>query len=182
MPHCPEKRCLTSMLPCTIIPFGIIKEREERIVEKKDEDLWRLSDEINRGIIQCRGVYAAWSRQHGISYNRMLVLYMIRECGFCTQKRICGSYLLPPQTVNHVITGMREEGLLAADPGKSKGREKAFVLTQRGEAYATPLLDSLTAVEQRAAERLGGEKLRQMIGMLLEYDRILRQALKESEL
>ena len=142
----------------------------------------KLYDQVNQAIIRCRGVYSMWAKNNNVSYNRMLVLYMIRECGFCTQKRICGSYLLPPQTVNHVITGMREEGLLAADPGKSKGREKAFVLTQRGEAYAAPLLDSLTVVEQRAAERLGGEKLRQMIGMLLEYDRILRQALKESEL
>ena len=49
-------------------------------------DALKLLGDINRAVIQFRGVYSAWSKKHGISYNEMLVLYTIRDNGFCTQK------------------------------------------------------------------------------------------------
>ena len=71
-------------------------------------------DTINRAIVQFRGIYSAWSASHGISYNEMLVLYTIRDQGYCTQKQICDSYLLPRQTINHVIAAMRQAGIAYA--------------------------------------------------------------------
>ena len=67
----------------------------------------KLYDQVNQAIIRCRGVYSMWAKNNNVSYNRMLVLYTIREFGFCTQKQICDSYLLPRQTVNHVISEMK---------------------------------------------------------------------------
>lgn len=46
----------------------------------KSETLKLLND-INSAIIKFRGIYSAWSYEHGISYNEMLVLYTIREQG-----------------------------------------------------------------------------------------------------
>lgn len=66
-----------------------------------DQQTKALWDQITRAIIKYRGIYAAWSKKHGISYNEMLVFYTIRDDGFCTQKQICDSYLLPRQTINH---------------------------------------------------------------------------------
>ena len=76
----------------------------------------KLYDQVNQAIIRCRGVYSMWAKNNNVSYNRMLVLYTIREFGFCTQKQICDSYLLPRQTVNHVISEMKKDGILVADP------------------------------------------------------------------
>lgn len=45
-----------------------------------------LLNEVNRAIIQFRGIYSAWSSIHHISYHEMLVLYTIREKGSCNQK------------------------------------------------------------------------------------------------
>ena len=101
-----------------------------------DNNTLSLLNDINRAIIKFRGIYSQWSSTHGISYNEMLVLYTIREKGFCTQKQICDNYLLPRQTMNNVITGMRENGILELSPENSAGRKKAFVLTAKGEAYA----------------------------------------------
>ena len=98
-----------------------------------DTSLELLGD-INRAVIKFRGVYSAWSKRHGISYNEMLVLYTIRDDGFCTQKGICDCYLLPRQTINNVITDMRKRGLLVVSPEYCRGREKAFVLTETGTA------------------------------------------------
>ena len=76
----------------------------------------KLYDQVNQAIIRCRGVYSMWAKNNNVSYNRMLVLYTIREFGFCTQKQICDSYLLPRQTVNHVISEMKKDGILDALP------------------------------------------------------------------
>lgn len=132
-----------------------------------------LINDINRAIIKFRGIYSTWSAVHGISYHEMLVIYTIREYGFCTQKQICDSYLLPRQTMNNVITGMRKNDLLEYSGEHSIGREKAFVLSVKGKEYAAPLLASLDAVESSALEQLGSEKLSMLTHLLLEYGKAL---------
>lgn len=144
-----------------------------------DKQVLLLLNNVNRSIIKFRGLYSAWSLANQISYNEMLVLYTLREHGFCTQKQICDSYLLPRQTMNHVIANMRRDGILEIDEQRCVGREKAFVLTEKGEQYATPLLESMNAFEKRAVELLGSEKLEVLTELMLEYDQALQKALKE---
>ena len=69
-----------------------------------DKNKLRMLNEINSAIIQFCGNYSAWCKAHGSGYNEMLVMYSIREKGYCTQKQICDQYLLPRQTINHVTT------------------------------------------------------------------------------
>ena len=140
----------------------------------------QLIREVNRGVIQFRGIYSTWSKRHNISYNEMLVLYTIRDEGFCTQKQICDSYLLPRQTMNNVFSKMHKDGIIEIDPAKGNGKEKAFVLTKKGQKYAAPFLTSMNSVELHAAEIIGQEKLRQMIALVNEYDRALQTALNEN--
>ena len=141
----------------------------------------KLYDQVNQAIIRCRGVYSMWAKNNNVSYNRMLVLYTIREFGSCTQKQICDSYLLPRQTVNHVISEMKKDGILVTDPEKSTGKEKALVLTPEGERYSEKLLYSLSWMEERAAKRLGEDKICRMTELFMEYDQILEEALGETD-
>ena len=141
----------------------------------------QLHAQVNQAIIRCRSVYSKWAKNNNVSYNRMLVLYTIREYGFCTQKQVCDSYLLPRQTVNHVITEMKKEGILVLDLEKSAGKEKVLVLTPEGEAYSEKLLYSLSRMEERAAKCLGESKIRRMTELFMEYDRALEEALEETE-
>lgn len=145
-----------------------------------DNNTLSLLNDVNRVIIKFRGIYSQWSSTQSISYNEMLVLYTIREKGFCTQKQICDSYLLPRQTMNNVITGMRENGILELSPENSAGREKAFVLTAKGKAYAQLLLDSMNRFEEQAVALLGDEKLATLTALMLEYDQALGQAMQDA--
>ena len=144
----------------------------------KSETLKLLND-VNSAIIKFRGIYSAWSYEHGISYNEMLVLYTIREQGYCTQKQICDSYLLPKQTMNHVFTVLRNQGILQYSNEKSVGKEKAYILSEQGKEYATPFLESLDTVELRAIELLGEDTLEHLTELLLQYDGALTKALEE---
>lgn len=140
----------------------------------------KLFDNVNRAIIKFCAIYFEWSRRHNISYHEMLVLYTIRENGYCTQKQICDNYLLPKQTIHNIISNMRENGILIYDESLSVSREKVFVLSEKGRKYAAPFLESLDLVESGAMEILGQEKLNKLIGLLLEYDMALNKALNES--
>ena len=144
-----------------------------------DQQTKALWDQITRAIIKYRGIYAAWSKQHEISYNEMLVFYTIRDEGFCTQKQICDSYLLPRQTMNHVFAKLCADGIIEVSAGHSAGREKAFVLTEQGLAYAAPLIESLNRMEEKAVALMGNEQLRAMKELVQTFDSALSAALEE---
>lgn len=143
-----------------------------------DQELLNLLAGINCAVIKFRGLYAAWAKRHGISYHELLVLYTIRDQGFCTQKQICDSYLLPRQTMNHVILDLRERGLLEFSPEHCAGREKAFVLSEAGKEYAAPLLEALNQMESQALQAFGREKLRKMVETVGAYDDVLQAAME----
>lgn len=150
-------------------------------MDNMDARLFAQLTAINQSVIQLRGLYSLWSSAHGISYNEMLVLYALREKGYCTQKSLCESYRLPRQTMNNVIAALRKRGLLAIDPALSRGREKAFVLTDTGRAKAQPLIDALEQFETRAASLAGEETLAALTRQMDIYNRALEQALAETE-
>ena len=147
-------------------------------MEQQTKELW---DHINHAIIKFRGVYAAWSKKHDISYNEMLVFYTIRDNGFCTQKQICDSYLLPRQTINHVFVKLCADGIIEISSEYSSGREKAFILTDRGRAYAGPLIDSLNRIEEKAIALMGEERICAMTELVQEFDFALNTALEEND-
>ena len=144
-----------------------------------DQQTKALWDQITRAIIKYRGIYATWSKRHDISYNEMLVFYTIRDEGFCTQKQICDSYLLPRQTMNHVFAKLYADGIIEISAAHSVGREKAFVLTEHGRAHAEPLIESLNRMEEKAVTRMGSEQLRAMNELVQTFDFALNAALEE---
>lgn len=151
------------------------KRLEWAILER---ELLNLLGDINCAVIKFRGLYAAWAKNHAISYHELLVLYTIRDQGFCTQKQICDSYLLPRQTINHVILDLRNRGVLVLSPQHCTGREKAFVLSEEGERYAAPLLEALNQMETQAIQTFGQEKVLGMVEAICAYDDVLQAAME----
>ena len=139
-----------------------------------------LASEVNRAVIKYRSVYSAWAKEHGVSYNKMLVIYTAQDNGYCTQKQICESYLLPKQTVNHVFVSMIADGELTECPEYNSGREKAYALTEKGKTLSRPLLDSIGTVEENAVEAMGEEKMNLLTELISEYGNQLSKALKEN--
>lgn len=144
-----------------------------------DEQMRELLVRANRSFVRYRGAYAKWSAMRGIGYNEMLVLYTINESGFCTQKQICESFLLPRQTIHNVISAMRKAGTVCVSPEHSKGHEKAFVLTPDGEKYAKPLMEDLASIEEKAIENLGLENFEKLAYLTECYESALNLAMEE---
>lgn len=138
-------------------------------------------NELNRAIIRFRNLYSCWATKNGISYHEMLVCYAIREFGFCTQKIICESYLLPKQTINNVFLKLRKNGILVQDNDAKKGKEKVFILSEKGKAYYRQIIMKLDAAESKAVDLIEFAKLRELEKLFSEYDRALSVAFGDNK-
>lgn len=87
---------------------------------------------------------------------------------------------MPRQTINHVINALRAQGILREQASLAPGREKAFVLTERGESYMGPFLASMNAMEARAVLQMGSEKLAELTDLMEQYSQALRKAMEET--
>ncbi|MBP1553506.1 MAG: winged helix-turn-helix transcriptional regulator [Oscillospiraceae bacterium] len=136
-----------------------------------------ILNSIDCAVYQYRGVYADWSRRYGIGYNEMLVLYTIREYGYCTQKQVCDRYLVPRQTINNVISRLIAEGLLIHKTSHNTGREKIFVLTEKGTSYFSEFMTSMNTVEEQAVALMGNENMQLMTQLLMQYNLLLKKSI-----
>lgn len=143
-----------------------------------NEETLDLLNLCNKSIIKFRGIYAEWSKEHQLSYNEMLVFYMLRENGYCSQKQICDNYLLPKQTIHHVISSLKDKGYLV-ETEDSMPKDKKYILTESGEAYVKPYMLSLNRIEKEAVEAIGADKLNIMCEILEEYSKLLQEKMEE---
>lgn len=87
---------------------------------------------------------------YNISYNEMLVLYILREFDFCTQKQIYDSYMLPRQAINYTISFMRANEIF-----------------------------ELIILEERTVKAMSKDKISTMTKLVLEFNNILNLFLNE---
>lgn len=87
---------------------------------------------------------------YNISYNEMLVLYILREFDFCTQKQIYDSYMLPRQAINYTILFMRANEIF-----------------------------ELIILEERTVKAMSKDKISTMTKLVLEFNNILSLFLNE---
>ena len=52
-----------------------------------NEQIRILMSNVNTSIIQIRGAYAAWAKEHGLNYHETLIFYAMRDNEECTQKQ-----------------------------------------------------------------------------------------------
>lgn len=141
----------------------------------------KLLESVNHSIIKFRGVYFLWAKKHDISYNQLLVLYSLRDYKFCTQKQICDNYLLPRQTINHTFEMLKNQKIICIDNTQNIGKEKAFVFTKYGKVYAEKFFKSLNKMEDYLINKMGIDKINQMVKLVEEYDNILIDYLTNHE-
>ncbi len=143
-----------------------------------NEQIRSLMSNVNTSIIQIRGAYAAWAKEHGLNYHETLIFYAMRDNEECTQKQIADSYRLPKQTVNNIITTLKKRGYIELVYGENNRKEKILKLTETGQAYYNRIMESIMKFEQMASERMGEERIRQMTDIAMEFGKILEDTIQ----
>lgn len=146
-----------------------------------DTNTLKMLSDINFSIIKVRSIYASWSKNNNINYHEMLILYSLRDNTACTQKQICDSYFLPKQTINNIVTDLKEKGYIRLTADKFNKKLKVLELTDEGKKYSDKYMNSLKEKEEKAVQIFGFEKLNQIVLLLNEYGNILDNFINNKE-
>ncbi len=142
-----------------------------------DRETQTLIRDLDCAIIKIRGAYAAWTRENGVRYHKMLVFYSICDNQTCSQRQICEDYVLPKQTVHNTVRTLTEAGYLRLVPSGRNRKGKRLQLTARGREYAKQIMEPLMRLEETAVQEMGMENIRTMTEAALRYGKILENGM-----
>ncbi len=114
-------------------------------------------------------IYADWAKMHGANYNVMAVLYTAYHNDKCSQKYICEEWSVPKQTVNTTCRDLTASGIIEQVQSTGDKREICISLTEKGKAFANPLVSELLEIENRILGSMGQDRIAQFFDLLMTY-------------
>ena len=136
---------------------------------------------INGALRRTSVLYSEWSRKHDINHFAMKILYVLVTEGPATQKKISEENKLSKQTVNTIVTALKENEYVVLVNCAGDKREKTVELTEKGLDYATKLLDPLFQIEERIIKKMGNQNVRQLIELMTIYSDIMEKEMQNKE-
>ena len=106
-------------------------------------------------------IYSIWSKAHGVNYNIMAVLYTAYHNDKCSQKYIREEWGVPKQTVNTTCRDLMASGIIEQVQSTGDKREICISLTEKGKAFATPLVNELLEIETHILGSMGQDRVSQ---------------------
>ncbi|MDO4894083.1 MarR family transcriptional regulator [Moraxella sp.] len=103
--------------------------------------------------------YAIFAKKYGISDNELAIFYALWVNEFRTQKQIADEYVLAKQTINTLCKRFEADGLITSIISQNDKREKIISLTDKGKAFAKPIIETLLNLEQKIIDEFGIERL-----------------------
>lgn len=119
-------------------------------------------------VTRIRLVYIEWAKRHGLSYNVLAVLYTAYNNDGCTQKSICREWGLLKQTANNTCMSLKRSGIITQTRSTKDKREMNIHLTEKGMAFAEPVIRGLLEIESRVIDRLGGNA-QKLMDLYVDY-------------
>lgn len=114
-------------------------------------------------------IYSNWAKQRGVNYNVMAALYTACHNENCSQKYICNEWNIPKQTVNTTCRDLMQHGMIEQIKSSGDKREICISLTEKGKAFAEPLVKELLEIENRILSAMGQEKIKQFFDLYMLY-------------
>ena len=111
-----------------------------------------------------RGAYQLWSDKEGITYNTLFVLYEInKHPEGCTQKQICDALVLSKQTVSAILKKLESDEYISRETHLKDKRNNQVCFTEKGSAYAKPILARMFELEKEAYASVENYKITEII-------------------
>lgn len=127
-------------------------------------------------------LYEKWAKKHDLTYNSLFILYTIKENqGDCTQKMICDRLQLPKQTVNTILNGLEENGIVIRKVMEKNKRNKAILFTEEGESYANKIVEHLYEIELKTMLKMTPKERDTMDKINQTFAENLQETMNENE-
>jgi len=123
--------------------------------------------------------YAEIARQNGLTYNALMVLYMVDDDPQTTQKDVCGTLHLSKSTVHSIIGDLSGRGLVLLTAGGNK-KEKYVAPTKQGARLLAKILAETNRIEDAALQSFTEEELRAFLAAAEKLsDRLVSETARE---
>ncbi|ULQ60991.1 MarR family transcriptional regulator [Brucepastera parasyntrophica] len=134
---------------------------------------------INSATSRINGLYGKWAQKRKVNHYAMDILYLLLTEGPLTQKKFREEFEIPKQSVNNVITSLKNAGYIILEASPEDRREKIILLTKKGLRYSEKLLAPLFEIEEAVIRRMGPRMMRQMIEATAVYGNFLEQEMEK---
>ena len=111
---------------------------------------------LNSALNNVDALYATIAKKHGLTFNALMMFYLIDEAENITQKQICEALHLPKSTVHSILLDFVKQDYATLVDSNNK-KEKFIAVTQTGDNYFRDILEETRQVEQNVLEGLGEE-------------------------
>lgn len=138
-------------------------------------------EELNLAIIRGNRAYDYWSEQANLSNYLVVILYELLIRSKLSQRELTKLSDLPKQSINKGIRLLHEKGYLVLTMSKEDNRVKLCQLTQKGRDYAEEVIKPLMELEEKAAQKIGKEKMQQLTLLMTEWSDVFWKLMKEKD-
>ena len=136
--------------------------------------------EFNNIFKESDSIYRGFAKYFGLSECAFWILYCLRtEYTEPTQSGICGSLLLPKQTINSALKKLEEQGHIELRQTDGDHRSKEIVLTGPGLALCGNTVDKLIEVENYTLLSLPETERETFLKLFRKHTETLKNNVKE---
>lgn len=117
-------------------------------------DYREIMSRLNAALNNIDVVYAMIAKRHGLTFNALMMFYLIDETENVTQKHICDTLYLPKSTVHSILLDFIKHGYVTLVEGSNK-KEKFITVTQAGNQYFSKIYEETKMIEKNVLDTLG---------------------------
>lgn len=137
-----------------------------------------LLEQIGDVCTQVNLSYAVFAKNHQMNANELAIFYTLWTQEQATQKYIADKYHLAKQTINSLCKRLETDGFIAGDVKENNKREKVISLTDKGKAFARPIIAPLLRQEGQVIDEFGIERLVFLLNEMNALQKMLAQHLE----
>ncbi len=117
---------------------------------------------LTNNIAQTTLLYEKYAQSYGLTYNSMIIYYLLEYYGACTQKQISEQWAIPKQTVNHIVKKSMKEGILEF-VNKEARKNKLIRFTKKGKEEFSSIVRELMLIEEEVIKNMGTNQMKMLI-------------------
>lgn len=111
---------------------------------------------LNAALSKIDLAYETIAKKHGLTYNALMMIYLMDTTENITQKHICDELHLPKSTVHSILLDFIKRDYVTLTEGNNK-KEKFITVTKKGKQYFRNVLGETEDIEKNVLDAIGDE-------------------------
>ena len=124
-----------------------------------------VMEKLNLGMAIVEERYESVAAAHNVTYNQLMIIYILMEDNNVTQMDICKAMHLPKSTVHSIVLSMQKDGLITLQKGNN-GKEKYVVVTESGKNQFQTIFADVRKMEIDLLETLSEEDISRLMRII----------------